>query len=145
MDHDTVIRAYSFERYVLDVAIATLQYGITTSNIDSYQFLEPVDAWGFPKYPGRTAIVPPGEDLATALKRFIFDNGSSLREPDAWLGTWINPQTDHYYLDITTSYQDFDEAKQIAIEIGEKEGRRIVALYNSRRQETVYLKDNVPE
>jgi hypothetical protein len=139
MASDAVIRAYSFERYVLDVAIATLKHGITTSNIDSYQFLEPVDAWGFPKYPGRTAIVPPEEDLVIALKSFIFDNGSYLREPDTWLGTWINPQTDHYYLDITMSYQDFDEAKRIAIEIGVKDGRRIVALYNSRRQETVYL------
>lgn len=134
-----VIDAYLFERYVLDVAITTLRDGVSASKINSHRFLQPVDAWGFPKYPGKTAILPPGTDLVAALKLFIATNAALLAEEDAWLGTWINPHTQHYYLDITTSRADLEEARRVALACGARDGRRIVALYNSLRQETVYL------
>jgi hypothetical protein len=74
-----------------------------------------------------------------ALKSFISANETFLREPDCWLGTWINPQTRCLYLDITTSCRDLDEARKLALDISAHEGRRIVAIYNSKRKETVYL------
>ncbi len=130
---------YYFEKYVLEVAIATLEKGVTVSKLETYQFLPAVDAWGFPKYPSKTAILPPQVDLVNELKNFILANELFLREADCWFGTWINPQTEYFYLDVTTSRDDLNEAKQIALEIGEHEGRRIVALYNSKRDETIYL------
>jgi len=129
----------SFENYILDVATATLENGGTASRLDGYQLLLPVDAWQFPKYPARTVILPPEADLVEELKKFISVNEPLLREPDCWLGTWVNPGTGCFYLDITTSCNDLDEARRMALEISEREGRRIVAIYNSVRRETVYL------
>ena len=139
MPFRSLLARYRFEKYILEVAIATLEQGVTASKLDTYQFLQPVDAWGFPKYPGQTAILPPEVDLVTELKKFVSAYEPLLREPDCWLGTWINPQTQHYYLDITTSCDNLDEARRMALDISNREGRRIVALYNSKRKETVYL------
>lgn len=129
----------SFEKYVLEIVITTLNKGGTASRLDGYQFLPSADVWEFPKYPSRTVILLPDADLVKELKNFIAANETYLREPDCWLGTWINPQTGCFYLDITTSCPDLNEAKRIALEISDREGRRIVALYNSKRRETVYL------
>ena len=139
MHFDTPLEKCYFEQYVLNVAIATLEKGIATSKLDTYQFLRPVDAWGFPKYPGKTAILPPNADLVKSLTEFIYANETYLREPDSWLGTWINPRTQYCYLDITTSCADLEEARKAAITIGEREGRKIIALYNSKWEQTVYL------
>ena len=49
----------------------------------------------------------------------------------------IQTQLERYYLDITTSRKDLDEARKEAIERGKQDGRRIVALYNSKRDQTV--------
>lgn len=133
------LTGYAFEKYIEEVTRATLELGGTASQLDGYQLLPPMDSWQFPKYPGRTVILPPQTDLAQALKRFISANETFLREPDCWLGTWINPQTRCFYLDITTSCKDLSEARRLALGISEREGRRIVALYNSKRRETIYL------
>ncbi len=134
---------YHFERYVLDVAITTLEKGGTASKPETRKFLPPVDAWSFPKHPQRTAILPPEVDLADEIKKYIADNETSLQEMDCWLGTWIHPQTRHFYLDITTSCADLDQARTLAREISAREGRKIVALYNSKRNQTVYLWDEL--
>jgi hypothetical protein len=139
MEFQSQLAQYYFEKYVLEVAIATLEQGVAASKLDTYQFLPPVDAWGFPKYPSKTAILSPAVDLVGELKNFIAANETFLREVDSWLGTWINPRTQHFYLDITTSHHDLNEAKKMALEIGNREGRSIVALYNSKRNETIYL------
>jgi hypothetical protein len=128
-----------FEKYVLEVANATLENGGAVSKLETYQLLPPADDWKFPKYPNRTVILPPEVDLVEELKKFILANEPFLREPNCWLGTWINPHTHCFYLDITMSVLDFDEARKIALEIGHREGRKIVALYNSERNEIVYL------
>ena len=128
-----------FEKYIQDVAFATLQNGGTASKLNGNRLLPPMDVWQFPKYPGRTLILPPEANLTEELKHFILANESFLREPDCWLGTWINPKTRCFYLDITTGCADLETARQIALEISEREGRRIVAIYNSMRRETVYL------
>ena len=130
---------YSFEKYVLKVTLATLKQGGTASRLNDYRLLPPLDAWQFPKYPARTVILPPDADLAEGLTEFICSNDSFLREPDCWLGTWINPQTQCVYLDVTTSSGSLDEAKKMALEFSCRAGRMIVALYNSGRKETVYL------
>jgi hypothetical protein len=135
----TRLEAYYFEKYILDVAIATLEKGISASRLATYQFLSPIDAWGFPKYPGKTAILPPDVDLVAELKAFIQANRSYLLEADSWLGTWIHPSSHYYYLDVTMSCESLEEARNKAIERGERGGRKIIALYNSLREETVYL------
>ena len=132
---------YQFERYVLDVAIKTLEKGGTASSLDAYQFLSPVDAWCFPKYPSKTVILPPDMNLLNELKKFIEVNETFLRESNCWLGTWVNSHTKHCYLDITTSCKDLESAKQMAIDISIKDGRKIVAIYNSKLEQTVYLWD----
>jgi len=123
----------------LEVAIVTLEKGGAVSKLDTYQFLPPVDDWKFPKYPGKTSILPPEVDLVQELKAFILANEALLREPDCWLGTWIHPQTRQFYLDIATGHADLQEARKLALELGRREGRKIVALYNSGRNEIFYL------
>jgi len=139
MQFQSRLALYYFEKYALEVVIATIENGGTASKLDGYQLLPPADAWEFPKYPARTLILPPEADLVEELKNFISANEPLLREPDCWLGTWIHPGTGCFYLDITTSCNDLNEAKRVALEISERAGRRIVALYNSRRKETIYL------
>lgn len=84
-------------------------------------------------------ILPPDVCLSLELKNFIEVNETYLRESECWLGTWINPHTKHFYLDVTTSCWDLEIARQAAIDISLKEGRKIVAIYNSKREQTVYL------
>ncbi|GAC1388796.1 MAG: hypothetical protein NVS4B11_04180 [Ktedonobacteraceae bacterium] len=72
------LEQYYFERYLLEVAIMTLEKGISASRLDTYQFLAPIDAWGFPKYPGKTAILPPDVNLVKELKVFIQAHQSVL-------------------------------------------------------------------
>lgn len=128
-----------FEKYILEVVLATFENGGTASRPDIHQLSPPVDAWEFPKYPARTVILPPDANLADELKKFVTANELFLREPDCWLGTWVHPQTGCFYLDITTRCEDLDEGRRLALEFSERAGRRIVALYNSGRKETVYL------
>jgi hypothetical protein len=134
-----ILEQYRFEKYLLEVAIATLKEGGSASRLTDYSFLPPMDAWGFPKYPGKTLILPAHADLIAGLKTFIQANRAYLIEEDSCLGTWIHPTTGAYYLDITTSCETLEEARQKAIERGKVEGRAIIALYNSLREETVYL------
>lgn len=122
-----------------DIASVTLQDGGAAFKLDTCQFLPPTDVWAFPKYPSKTAIFPQAINFIEALRNFIFVNEQFLREPDCWLGTWIHPQTHEFYLDITTGCADLDKARQMAFEASQREGRKIVAIYNSHRKETIYL------
>ncbi|GCE15871.1 hypothetical protein [Tengunoibacter tsumagoiensis] len=143
MESDTWLDRYTFEKYVLDVAISTLEHGGVTSKVDTYQFLPPIDAWGFPKYPGKTVVLQPDSDIAAALKLFIHKNSVHLHESDAWLGTWVNPTTGCCYLDITVICTRLEDAIQDAIERSKKERRNIEALYNFKHNRTVYLNQAV--
>jgi hypothetical protein len=118
---------------------ATWENGGVAFKLDTHQFLPPMDVWAFPKYPGRTAILPPDINLVEALEKFITCNEKYLKEPDCWLGTWIHPQTHEFYLDIATGCPDLEAAKKMALEVSQCEVRSIVAIYNSKRKETVYL------
>ncbi len=128
-----------FEKYVLDVCSATIERGGVTSKIDTGQFFSSTEAWGLPKYPDRTAILSPGTDLVQEITTFISINEVYLREPDCWLGTWIHPSTGHCYLDMTAIYSCLEDARREAIFLSQKAQRKIVALYDFKREETVYL------
>ncbi len=77
--------------------------------------------------------------MITELRAFIHLNRIYLLEAGSWLGTWIHPSSRYYYLDITMSCENLEEARKKALEVSEEEGRKIVALYNSKREQTVYL------
>ena len=145
MQAQALLETYSFEKYLLEVAITTLEKGMSASKLSTYHFLLPTDAWGFPKYPGKTAIVTSESDLLEDLRAFIALNRSFLLEADSWLGTWIHPISHCYYLDVTTSRVELEEARREAISRSQQEGRNIVALYNSKREQTVYLWGDSPE
>jgi hypothetical protein len=139
MQFRTWLEQYNFEKYILEVSIATIEKGGVTTNPNTYQFLDPIDAWGLPKYPGKTAILLPEANIAQELIRFIKVNTMYLQEPDAWLGTWINPSTQRCHLDITTIYSTLEEAKKEAVLRSIQESRHIVAIYNFKQNQTVYL------
>ena len=135
----TRLERYYFELYVLEVCIATLERGGTTSRPDTYQFLSSIEAWGLPKYPDRTVILPPDANLPQEVTTFIHNNADSFREKNCWLGTWIDPQTSHCYLDITGIYTCLDDARREAMLLCHRAQRKIVALYDFKRERTVYL------
>ena len=122
-----------------NIAAATRANGGAAVKLDSYQFLPPMDVWSFPKYPGKTVILPADVNLEAGLKEFIDTNERSLKEADCWLGTWVHPETHEFYLDISTGCMDLEEAMKKASEASERDGRQIVAVYNSKRKETIYL------
>ena len=128
-----------FERFLLDLRAAIREHGGASACLADRRLLSPADEWLFPKYPGRTVILPPEADLLDGLQRFIADNESLLSESDCRLGVWVHPRTGEVYLDVTTSCADLAEARRIALEVGARDGRRVVALYNAFREETVYL------
>jgi len=64
MQFATWLERYYFEKYILEVSIATLERGGVTSKVDTYQFLNPIDAWGMPKYPDKTVILPPRANIS---------------------------------------------------------------------------------
>ena len=141
MQVETWLKQYYFEKYLLEVSIATLERGGVTSNIDTYQFLPPIDAWGFQKHPGKTVVLPPGADIVEELRQFILENNRELHETGAWLGTWIHPSTRCCYLDITAIAPCLEEAKKEASKRSRQDCREIVALYNFKYQQTVYLRE----
>ncbi len=121
------------------VAAETLKNGGSASRLNEKDFLPPKDVWSFPKYPARTMILPSTVDLAAELRKFVIQNETLLNETDCWLGTWINPRTKEFYLDIATGIVDLNEAVRAAKRISLEDGRKIVAIFNSKRNETVYL------
>ncbi len=129
------------DEYILRVAAETIKNGGSASRLNAETFLPPVDVWSFPKYPSRTEILPPTVDLASELRKFVIQNESFLNEADCWLGTWINPRSGEYYLDIATGVAGLNEARRAAKRISNKDGRKIVAIFNAKRNETVYLWD----
>ncbi len=139
MQFEDLLERYYFERYVLDICIATLKRGGVTSKLDTYEFLSSTEAWGLPKYPDRTAILPPGTNMAQAVTTFIETNNNQLREPNCWLGTWIDPSTDLCYLDVTTIYFCREDAMREAIALRDTTRRKIVALYDFKLEQPVYL------
>jgi len=128
-----------FEEYIAKVAAQTLERGGSASKPQTQTFLPAVDLWCFPKYPARTAILPSTADLMIELKRFILTNETFWSEPDCWLGTWVNPQTGDYYLDIATGYESLTEAREKASHFGAAEGRQVVALFNPKKDQTIFL------
>ncbi len=127
------------KEYILRVVAETIKSGGSASRLNAEKFLPPMDIWSFPKYPSRTAILPPTADLATELRKFVIQNESFLKEVDCWLGTWINPRTKEYYLDIATGIAELSKARETAKRISVEDGRKIVAIFNAKRNETIYL------
>src|SRR5262245_46927944 len=66
-DQEAHLEQYRFEKYLLDLCIVTMEQGGVTSNVRTRQFLPPIDAWGVPKYPEKTLILPPGTNLLPSL------------------------------------------------------------------------------
>ena len=127
------------EEYILRVVSKTIKHGGSASRPGEENFLPLMDVWSFPKYPSRTAILPSSADLAFELREFVIHNEALLNEADCWLGTWINPRSGEYYLDIATGVADLAEARNAAKRISLVDGRTIVAIFNSKKNEIVYL------
>lgn len=133
-NHETWLEHYRFEKYVLDLCIATVERGGVTSNVRTRQLHPAIDAWSVPKYPEKTLILPPGTNLLPGITTFIQKNRAALYLPDSWLGTWINPFTRCCHLDITEIYVDLDEARNQALQ-----RKQVLALYNFKHNQTIYL------
>jgi hypothetical protein len=139
MDIEPLLARYYLEKFILEVSIATLEHGGVTSNLHTYQFLAPIDAWGLPRYPEKTLILPPGVDISAGLRDFIQANTDYLYAPGSWLGTWINPSTHCCHLDITEICPTLEEARAHALQRSATGPRAIVAIYNFKQKQTIYL------
>ncbi len=129
----------SKRRYLERVRELTLECGWAVSNPVTEEFLHRADAWGFPKYPDRTVILPPDADLIAALESFVVTNTVFLQEANCWLGTWVHPETGKIYLDVTTSCKGLEAALRQVTRINSVSKRQIIAIYNSSLDKTLYL------
>ncbi|GLV58906.1 hypothetical protein KDH_57340 [Dictyobacter sp. S3.2.2.5] len=139
MKFESPLERYLFDKYILDVCIATITQGGVTSKLDTYQFVSPIEAWAIPKYPDQTVILPPNADLQAAVRSFVVQNELYLRMSDYWLGTWIEPETHNCYLDITSLCFCLDDAVQQARALSSSAQRKIVALYDFKRGQAIYI------
>ncbi len=129
----------SKRHYLERVRELTLEQGWTVSSPVTEGFLRQADAWGFPKYPDRTVILPPDADLIAALGSFIVTNTVFSQETNCWLGTWVHPETGKIYLDVTTSCKGLEATLRQVAQINTVSKRQIIAIYNSSLDKTVYL------
>lgn len=129
------------EKFIHQVAMATLEHGGVTSNLSTYQFIAPIDAWGLPRYPEKTLVLSPDADIAAGLRHFIAENIDSLHAPDSWLGTWVNPFNRCCHLDIVEICATFEEARIQALQRSAASPRAILAIYNFKRRQTVFLRE----
>lgn len=141
MQSTPLLERYYLEKFIFEVSIATLEHGGVTSNLRTYQFLDPIDAWALPRYPEKTLILLPGTDISANLRHFIHANADHLHSPGSWLGTWINPATHCCHLDITEIYPSLEEARTQALQRNATSSRAIIAVYNFKQQRTIYLRE----
>lgn len=141
MQSRSLSKRHYLEKFIRKIAIATLEHGGVTSNLSTYQFIAPIDAWGLPRYPEKTLILSPGADIVAGLRRFIDENIDSLRTPDSWLGTWVHPFSHCCHLDIVEICATFEEARIQALQRSAASPRAILAIYNFKRGQTVFLRE----
>lgn len=118
------------------VAEVTARDGGASVDVAAGCVLEPVDAWYLPRYPDRTRIVPPDEDLAAAIAAFMAAQAQSLTEPDLWMGSWIDPASGACYLDLVTRVATAECAVELARHYSARYGRRVLAVCNPARKST---------
>lgn len=113
--------------------------GITLRYFDEHDAREVADdEWYFPALPDETAIVQP-EQLERTFEDFAAKHKDKLLEDNMYLGVWLNPESNEYYFDINTAVADAREAIELAKQINTSSKRQILALYNPKRDRTVYL------
>lgn len=139
------INEKNFDEYVVQLAERTITKGGTASNPIKGEFLPAWDMWSFPKYPAKTRILAPTADLVIELRIFITANEAFLKEKGCWLGTWVNPKSGEYYLDVATGCKNLTQARRLAKKAGIEDGREIVAIFNAKKNRTIYLwKEDTP-
>jgi hypothetical protein len=139
--HQRPLDLSHLEAFLWEVSLATLEDGGVTCNVLTHQFLPPIDAWGLPRYPEKTLILLPGSDMFTGLCRFVTAHANALSAPDAWLGTWIHPETSCCHIDITELCSTFEEARTRALLQAACTSRSILALYHFKQRQTLYVHD----
>lgn len=130
------------ELMIAEVIERTIKAGGTTFDMGTQSFVTSINSWFYPKYPGITQIVPVSE-LDSVLAVFISSNKELLSEKNCYLGTWLNPESQRVYLDVTTYQSSLENALFEAREISEKQGRKIVTVYNPFLKETKYVWEDV--
>jgi hypothetical protein len=120
------------------INIAVSHGGVTVDLVNN-KITKDTNAWFFPRYPDKTVICPHNSNLTGEINNFISINKNLLINQNNYLGVWLNPQTDEWYLDITASNIDRDDALSQAKQISDISGRKIVSIYNPFTKETIFL------
>jgi hypothetical protein len=118
----------------------TVDHGGTTADLRTMKILPAIDAWYFPRFPEWTMIVAL-TDLDSSVSHFIEVHREMLITGNLWLGTWINPETRTCYLDLITRTADAQEALALARRYSRYGGRKIIAICNPSRRQTLDLDD----
>jgi len=120
------------------VKIALSQGGVTADMV-CRKILTNADMWLFPKYPDKTIICRHDSNLIKEINNFINANRKLLSQQHCFLGMWLHPKTRDYYLDITTSVKEQEQAIKTARKISRESERKIVSVYNLLTKKTVFL------
>lgn len=115
------------------------QGGVTLSCASQSNVNEVMDdRWYFPLLPDATEVVL-ADDLHYRLDEFMLCHQKRLKETNVYLGVWLNPENDSYYLDINTAERSKPKAIQRAKSINSTSKRQILAMYNPQRDETINI------
>jgi hypothetical protein len=76
----------------------------------------------------------PAQDLSQqVISDYIFDNALILADPVAFLGTWVNPENNMVYLDVSYLIDDAQEATLVG------RWNKQIAIYDNNNKTTIYI------
>jgi hypothetical protein len=70
------------------------------------------------------------------IKQYRREHRTELGKPNAYLGGWHDPNTNHVYLDVATHYKSFEDAK----DAGRK--AKQLAVYDVAHGKSIYLQES---
>lgn len=114
----------------------TIADGGATYSLKNSLMLEPADVWLYPQFPGLTKIVPV-DQLEAELAHFISDYATVLDNDQLYLGTWINPNNNHCYIDVIATASTQEAALASAQHLSDDQGRQVVSIYNPATRQVI--------
>lgn len=96
------------------------------------------DFWYYTLLPDQTLIC--GHDkLKPAFLDFVNKHQGELSKSDRFLGIWLNPEDNMFYIDVNARAKSPEETLQRVDNINRSSARQIIAAYNPAKDETLEI------
>ena len=81
----------------------------------------------------------PREQAVERIQDFLDSKADLLEQPDIYIGGWLNPDDNQFYLDASGNYEDVDQAILVAVKIRQK------AIFDLDNYKQIYVSDYLDE